>query len=63
MMSSNLDMTLVIASVIVALCYLIWRKVHSARKVRRDWASGHPESCAGCGIIEIRRAQLKAKQK
>ncbi|MBU1636389.1 hypothetical protein KKC97_01850 [bacterium] len=61
-MSSGLDLLLVIIAVAAALGYMIWRKAHSARKVRRDWASGHPESCAGCGIMEIRRAQLKAKK-
>ena len=62
-MSAGADIILVVAAVACALAYLIWRKLRSNRKVRRDWASGHPESCAGCGILEIRRAQLKAKQK
>ncbi|MBU0690901.1 hypothetical protein KKH18_03710 [bacterium] len=61
-MSSGLDLLLVIAAVASALGYMVWRKVRSTKKVRRDWASGHPESCAGCGIMEIRRAQLKAKK-
>lgn len=56
-MSNTLDLALVVASVGLALGYLVWRKVRLARKVPRDWTSGHVEACDSCPIVEIRKAR------
>lgn len=53
-MSGTLDLILVIASVGLATGYLIWRKLRLARKVPRDWSSGHVEACGSCPVMEIR---------
>jgi hypothetical protein len=63
-MSPLLDYSLVLLAIALALGYLIWRKVRSARHSARDWASGHAEVCSSCPVITIHKARLqKAAQK
>jgi len=63
MMPAILDTALVILAVAAAIGYLVWRRVRRLRRRARDWSSGHPETCDGCGVMEIHKAQLKAAQK
>ncbi|MBL0062115.1 MAG: hypothetical protein IPP40_11715 [bacterium] len=60
-MSSTLDTILVIVSVVLSVTYLVWRKLRLARKVPRDWTSGHIEACDHCPIVEIRKAKERVQ--
>jgi hypothetical protein len=61
-MPAAVDMLLVLATVAAAIGYFLIRKLRSVKKVQRDWASGHAESCGNCAVVEIRRRQLAAKK-
>lgn len=54
-MSDTMNLILVSLSVFLAAGYLVWRKVRQARRVPRDWTSGHVEACDSCPVIEIRK--------
>lgn len=58
-MPALLDIALVALIVLLATAYLIRRKVRTAKRVSRDWASGHAEACDHCPAIKIRQAQRK----
>ncbi|MBK6765450.1 MAG: hypothetical protein IPG71_03740 [bacterium] len=59
-MSATLDTVLVVFTVVLAIGYLAWRKLRSARRANRDWSSGHAEVCDSCPVLEIRKARLRA---
>lgn len=54
-----LDYALVLLAVFAAVAYLIYRKVRTARRIARDWATGSAESCGSCPVIEIKRRQAQ----
>ena len=56
-MSETLNLTLVILAVVASVVYLAWRKLRLARRVPRDWTSGHAEACDSCPVIEIKKAR------
>ena len=58
-MSTTLDYALVLAAVLLATAYLLWRRFRSARSIARDWSSGHVDACDACPAIKIRKAQQK----
>lgn len=57
-MSPFLDYALVLLAVAAATAYLIYRKVRTARRIARDWATGSAENCGSCPVIEIKRRQV-----
>lgn len=54
-----LDYALVLLAVAMAAGYLIWRKIRTARRIARDWATGNAESCGACPVIKIRQLQTQ----
>ena len=58
-MPAILDYTLVFLAVACAAGYLIWRKVHKARRLARDWTTGRAEACDSCPVIKIRELQSR----
>jgi len=61
-MSSTANLILVVLAVGAAVAYLLWRKLRNARKISRDWATGHVDVCDSCPVIEIRKAQQRIHQ-
>jgi len=57
MMPQILDYALVLLAVALATGYLIRRKVRKARRLARDWTTGHSEICDSCPAVTIRQAQ------
>jgi len=62
-MSPLTDTLLVLLTVALALSYLIWRKLRSARHSARDWTSGHAEVCSSCPVIKIHEARNQRASK
>lgn len=54
-----MDTLLVALLVVSAIAYLIVRKTRALKKLGRDWATGHANSCGHCPAIQIRQAQLR----
>jgi hypothetical protein len=61
MMYTILDYTLVFLAIGLALGYLIRRKISTARRMARDWTTGHAEVCSSCPVIKIHEQARKAK--
>jgi hypothetical protein len=57
MMPAWMDITLVLAAVLVAAGYLVRRKIRSVRRLTRDWTTGRVEACDSCPVIKIREVQ------
>jgi hypothetical protein len=58
-MPAVLDTVLVVLAVVLAIVYLVSRKVRTLKKVSRDWSSGHAEACDHCPAVKIRQAQSR----